>query len=255
MLSDKQTYAEIAHSMIIAGQPLHYRIAGTGSPLVLIHGYATSGYIWQRALPYLVRQHQVIMVDLPGHGRSLLKGAWRLREMAPVLAHWLQELNLPPAALMGTSMGGAVAIHLTAYVPELIKSLILVCSAGLPLYASVPELTARSIRSFLQIERNRSYPLGLVLDALKPRPRLWWESAHEVASSDFRKEIAMLMLPTLIIWGERDLLLPVSLGHELRHAIPHATFVTLPYSGHRPMLTEPVTFSQIVLDFLQDKQC
>jgi len=71
--------------------------------------------------------------------------------------------------------------------------------------------------------------------------------------SDFRQEIATLTLPTLLLWGERDLLLPIHLGRALHQALPDATFVSLPQSGHRPMLTQPAIFSQIVLDFLSNR--
>ncbi len=224
---------------------------GAGSPLVLLHGYGVSGYIWQRALPYLAQEHQVFLVDLPGHGRSRLAKDWKLREIAPLLIRWIREMHLPPLALMGQSMGGAIALHLTATAPELIQSIILVSSAGMPLHTSIPTLAARSACSICQ-PGNGGYPLQMLLDTVKPRPRVWWQSAQEMKISDFRQEIAQIKHPTLIIWGERDLLLPIRLGHELHRALPDARFVTLPQSGHRPMLTQPATFSQIVLDFLQN---
>jgi pimeloyl-ACP methyl ester carboxylesterase len=245
-----QNLVETIHSRTIAGQHLSYRTVGAGSPLVLLHGYGVSGYIWQRALPYLAQEHQLFLVDLPGHGRSHLTKAWKLREIAPLLICWLREMHLPPIALMGQSMGGAIALHLTAIAPELVQRLILVSSAGMPLHAGIPRLVARSACSICQ-PGNGGYPLPMLRDTLKPRPRVWWQSAQEMKISDFRPEIATIKHPTLIIWGKRDLLLPICLGHELHKALPDATFVTLPQSGHRPMLTQPATFSQITLDFLQ----
>src|SRR5947209_20311745 len=120
MPKEQAKILETVHNTTIAGQHLCYRTAGTGSPLVLLHGYVVSGYIWQRALPYLAQQHQVFLVDLPGHGRSRLTGNWRLRDMAPLLACWLREMQLPPIVLIGQSMGGAIALHLTAIEPELV---------------------------------------------------------------------------------------------------------------------------------------
>src|SRR5947209_3850281 len=88
------------HTFSAEGQQLHYRIIGTGIPLVLLHGFGVSSYLWQATLPYLSAQHQVILVDLPGHGRSSYVSPWRLRTMAPLLAQWLRWLQLPPVALM-----------------------------------------------------------------------------------------------------------------------------------------------------------
>ena len=256
MKPNSKMVMETSQCVMISGQCLFYRVAcvpcatGMGSPLVLLHGYGVSGAIWQRVLPLLAQNYQVIVVDLPGYGRSQFTGTWRLREIAPLLARWLQQMELRPVVLIGHSMGGAIAIHLTASVPELIDRLALVDAAGLPLHAQFPTLAARSIGSFFQLG-NGSFPLQVLHDHLFTSRRLLWQSAQEIAKSDFRTELAMIAVPTLIIWGERDLLLPLTLGHELHTALPHATFVTVPECGHRPMLAKPAMFSQTVLRFLQ----
>lgn len=251
MYTETQPLQETLHSCLIAGQRLYYRTVGQGTPLVLVHGYGVSGYMWQRVFPYLAQEHQVFLVDLPGHGHSPYNGQWQLREMAPLLIAWLRTLQLPPIALMGQSMGGAIAIHLAASAPELVQRLILVSAAGIPLEATFPQLVRRSVLSFFQ-RGNGSYPLGLALDVLRPRPRLFWQAAQEMIRSDFRAELASVTQPTLIIWGERDVLLPISLGYALQAALPHATFATFPNCGHRPMLAEPEAFSKLVLKFLHE---
>ncbi len=250
MLKRKAQLAEKAQFITIDHHRLYYRVAGSGTPLVLIHGFGVSGYTWQRALPYLAQQHEVFVVDLPGYGHSKTHGAWHLREMAPLLARWLQKLQLPPIALMGHSMGGAIAIHLTAYAPELISRLLLVNAAGIPLQTPLPALATRSLHSFFQTG-NGTLPLPLVRDILQPRIPLLWQSAQEMKRSDFRAELAHITIPTLIIWGERDVMLPIALGHALQEALPHATFVTMPHCGHRPMLGQPALFSKSVLAFLR----
>lgn len=240
------------HTFSSEGQQLHYRVVGAGTPLVLLHGFGVSGYLWQRTLPYLAAQHEVFLVDLPGHGRSSYAHPWRLRGVAPILAQWLRSLHVAPVALMGQSMGGAVAIHLAAYAPDMIARLILVSAAGTPLQSTVGTLAWRAFHSFFQ-RGNGKYPFGLVRDVLRPRPRVFWQAAHEVAESDFQSELATIRQPTLIIWGERDVFLPISLGYALQATLPHAHFVTLPSCGHRPMLAEPEKFSRIVLDFLYER--
>ncbi|MEO8973381.1 MAG: alpha/beta hydrolase [Ktedonobacteraceae bacterium] len=242
-----------SHIITIAGQRLYYRVAGTGPPLVLVHGFGVSGQMWNRCIPYLAQQRQVFIVDLPGHGRSTLSGAWRLREIAPLLTQWIQALALPPVALLGHSMGGAIAAHVAAYAPELIEQLVLVNAACLPLDCALPVMITRSAHSMVQRGAG-GYPLVMLRDALQPHLRLLWQAAREMGSSDFRAELASLTLPTLIIWGERDVLLPLAVGKVLAEALPHATFVTMPESGHRPPLSQPVEFSRLVLDFLSPTQ-
>ncbi len=254
MLSKGKKLAETTHTITIAKQHLYYRSAGSGAPLVLLHGYGVSGNVWQRCLPYLAQQCQVFIVDLPGHGHSKLAGGpWLLREMAPLLAIWLRQMGLAPIALMGHSMGGAIAIHLAAQAPDLVERLVLVNAAGMPLETRLPTLMARSIHSMLQ-PQSGSYPWALIRDVLKPRPRVLWQAAQEMVSSDFQAELATITMPTLIIWGEHDVLLPLTRGQALSAALPHATFIKLPYSGHRPPLSQPEEFSRLVLEFLQEEQ-
>jgi pimeloyl-ACP methyl ester carboxylesterase len=247
-----QKLLETRHTMSIEGYCLHYRSVGTGTPLVLLHGYGVSGRIWQRMLPYLAEHHQVFTVDLPGHGYSTYKSPWQLRAVAPLHATWLRQLQLPPVALLGQSTGGAIAIHLTASAPELVERLILVSSIGIPLQVGLPLLVIRSVRSFFQLG-DGFYPLALIHDVLQPRPRLWWQAVLEVIRSDFRTELASIIVPTLIIWGERDVLIPLSIGQALQAALPHALFVTLPNCGHRPMLAQAEILSGVILEFLQDE--
>lgn len=234
----------------INGQRLFYDCIGSGPPLVLLHGFGVSGRMWQRSIPYLAQHAQVFIIDLPGHGRSKHKGPWRLREIAPLMAQWIAQMGLPKVTLIGHSMGGAIAVHLTAHAPALVERLILVNAAAIPLGTSIPALSIRSIRSIFQAGGG-GYPLLLVADVIRPRPRVLWQAAREMVSSDFREELAAIQVPTLIIWGEHDLLLPFSLGLELHKALPHARFIGLPNCGHRPPLSQPALFSQLVLDFLQ----
>ena len=224
-------------------------MSGSGPPLVLVHGYGVSGQVWNRCIPYLAQRRQVYIIDLPGHGRSTLTGAWQLREVAPLLAQWLYELKLLPVGLVGHSMGGAIAAHLAAQRPELVDRLVLVNAACLPLDRALPVMLTRSARSMVQRGAG-GYPLAMLRDVLQPRFHLLWQAAREMGRSDFTAELATLTLPTLIIWGERDVLLPLATGRQLAETLPHARFVTMPKSGHRPPLSEPEEFSKLVLDFL-----
>jgi pimeloyl-ACP methyl ester carboxylesterase len=244
---------EHACTAVVSGQRLYYRVAGQGPPLVLIHGYGTSGHVWQRVLPYLCRSHRVFVLDLPGYGRSAAPRSWQLRAIAPLIEEWLHALQLPPVAVMGHSMGGAIAIHLTALAPAAVRRLVLVNAAGLPLQASLPSLALRAARSMVQ-PGNGSYPLKMVRDVIQPRFRVLWQTSLEMQRSDLRAELASIMIPTLIIWGERDVLLPITLGRSLSKALPDATFVTLSGCGHRPMLAQPEHFSKIVDEFLLQEE-
>jgi pimeloyl-ACP methyl ester carboxylesterase len=251
MLLRRKKGTEKICTTTIEGQHLYYRSFGNDNskPLVLLHGFGVSGYMWQRCIPYLAQQAQVFVVDLPGHGHSRLRGAWRLRAMAPLLALWIEQMGIAPIRLVGHSMGGAIAIHLTASAPDLVERLVLVNAASIPLEATIPALCVRTVRSILQ-PGGGGYPWRLLGDVLKPRPRLFWQAAQDMLRSDFRAELGSIDLPTLILWGERDVLLPLALGQQLHEALPHATFISLPNCGHRPPLSQPELFSRLVLEWL-----
>lgn len=251
MSKERGHLRESTHSITIARHRLFYRVLGEGSPLVLIHGFGVSGHIWQPMLPYLAQRHQVFIIDLPGYGKSTFTPPWRLREMAPVLITLVRKLKLASVALAGQSMGGAIALHMSVLAPELVERVVLISSAGVPLNARLSRLAWRSLCSSLQSGNGR-YPRELMRDVLWPRPLLFWQNAREMARSDFRAEIAAFTAPALIIWGEEDLLLPISLGRTLHAALPHATFLTLPDCGHRPMLAYPELLSAKIVDFLAE---
>lgn len=245
---------ETSHAIIIDGQRLYYRCVGEGPPLVLLHGYGMSGQMWQRCLPYLAQQHEVIVLDLPGHGRSGYMNSWQLRGIAPLLATWLRCIHLSSITLVGHSMGGAIAIHLAAYAPELIERLVLANAVGMPLKRKLPTLFASTLHSRLQPGRG-GYPWPLIQDIFRrPRLRMLWRAAQQISSSDFRAELATLTMPTLIIWGEDDVLIPLSQGQALSAALPHARFVTVPNCGHRVPLSQPEKFSRHIMGFLHPSE-
>jgi pimeloyl-ACP methyl ester carboxylesterase len=213
-----------------------------------------SHLMWQKCLPFLAQHHQVIAIDIPGHGQSKLTGPWHLEEIAPLLVMLLRQMNLMPIAVMGHSMGGAIAIHLSAIAPDIIKRLVLVDSTGLPLEGGITTLAIRSIRSALTPQGGSSYPFSIQLGMFKSTPSLYWQVAQEMVKSDFRNELASLNLPTLIIWGEQDVLLPIQLGERLSKALPHAKFIRIPDAGHRLPLSHPELLSNMVLEFLQEER-
>ena len=243
---------EASYTLKIRQCQLFYRVVGQGSPLVLIHGFGVSGHIWQALLPYLARRYQVFIVDLPGYGKSTFTSPWRLRDMAPLLLAWLEEVGLQKVSLIGQSMGGAIALHMSALAPETITQIVLISSAGIPLETQLPRLMWRSMRSIVQFG-NGNYPWKLIRDVMYPRPVLFWQNTQEMMTSDFRAEMATLTAPALIIWGERDILLPLALGKALHTALPHSHFIVLPGCGHRPMLACPEKLSELIVDFLSSE--
>ncbi len=236
-----------AYYSIVHGHRIYYRVYGSGSPMILLHGFGRSGSTWQHILPYL-QNYQLVVVDIPGYGHSRFIGQWRFREVTLLLETWLHKLKIQPVTLIGHSLGGGIAIHLAALTPERIQRLILVNAVGMPLQIDLPTLLYRSLLSSLQnVKKNNR--VDFIIDITRSKPHFLWKSLLEVINIDLRAELAGITIPTLIIWGERDLLIPLSDGHALRDSLSHAFFASLPDSGHRPHFTEPEKFSRLVVEF------
>jgi pimeloyl-ACP methyl ester carboxylesterase len=112
---------------------LHHTYGGRGSPVLLIHGLGSSGYIeWRFTMPALAKAHRVFAPDLPGFGRSQKPRArYGIRYFARVLDRYLEGRRLSSAAIVGTSLGGRVALELALHFPERVRKLVLVNSLGL----------------------------------------------------------------------------------------------------------------------------
>jgi len=120
-----------SHFADIDGVRIHYQEKGTGTPLVLIHGYSSSTYSWKDVLEPLAKTFHVIAVDLKGFGFSAKPdGDYTRRAQAVLVTHLLEHLKIGKAWLCGNSMGGEVVLNVALANPERVAGLILVDSAG-----------------------------------------------------------------------------------------------------------------------------
>lgn len=232
----------------LAGGTARYAVAGTGPPLVLVHGLSGSGRWWTRNIGALSRRHRVHLIDLPGFGR--LRRRWRfvLGEAAAWVAEWMAAVGLERAHLMGHSMGGGICLQLAARVPHLIDRLVLVAPTGVPWGRSPVAHAGALAREALTLPPP--FAPVLALDALGAGPRAVLGAAREVMALDLREEMARVRAPTLLVWGERDVLVPAGMAAEMERRIPDARSVVIRGTGHVPMFARPREFNRHVLTFL-----
>ena len=229
-------------------QELAYRVGGTGRPVVFLHGLWNSSDEWKRAFDLFSPHHRLYAPDLPGHGQTPARLPWRLREIAAMLAAWIRSLEMPPATLVGHSMGGALAIILAAAEPQLVDRLILVNTVGLPLqrpFLRTLIRTGQGVANHQNLRYTSRYGDPRRLQSLSI-----WQATNEVVTCDLRPDISRIHCPTLIIWGIRDPLLPVQSAVALQRSIPGAELVMLPNVRHHPSRQVPESFHQIVEEFL-----
>ena len=225
------------------------RVGGKGPALLLVHGLAGSGLWWRRNIAALQQSYRVYVVDLPGFG-SLWRdrSGFRLAAGAEWFVRLLDALQLPVVSVAGHSMGGLLAVSLAARAPERVHKLVLVApSIGLPHQQVRANL--RPLMLSVRYVVPSFIPL-LAFDTLRAGPWNLWRSARELLSMDLREKLASVEAPTLLIWGERDVLVPPSLGVVLQAAIPLSRLVIIPGAGHVAMFDKPAEFNTAVLQFL-----
>jgi pimeloyl-ACP methyl ester carboxylesterase len=265
------------------GHDLAYREAGEVEHLLLIHGMAASSRTWKAVMPELARHAHVIAADLPGHGESAPPtGDYSLGNLAATLRDLLGVLGIERTTIVGQSMGGGVAMQLAYQHPELAERLVLVCSGGLGREVSwmiralslpgadyvAPVIFPGFVRDLGDrvagvVERLgvRSPRLAEIWDAYatltEPEHRAAFlrtvhaviEPGGQAVSATDRLYLAAAM-PTLIVWGDHDPIIPVSHGRAAHEAMPGSRLEIFENVGHFPHAEEPERFARVLLDFL-----
>ncbi|GHO51031.1 alpha/beta fold hydrolase [Ktedonospora formicarum] len=135
-------------TILVDNVPIHYRVAGKGEPVILIHGLSGSSRWWNRNIPALASLYRVYLVDLPGFGAMRhLAPTFELVECAAWLDRWMQSLGLETAHLVGHSMGGYICMALAVLRPAVVKHLVLVDSIGMAFGKHTSRLRTMALRS------------------------------------------------------------------------------------------------------------
>ena len=227
---------------------LHYQAAGAGPPLVLVHGFSASSSWWRPNIKELATRHRVYALDLAGFGHSRPKFHFSLEHAVEHIVLWMDALGLENAHFCGHSMGGHICIHLAAAHPERVRKLVLASASGLPFNTPPLPLLWRLLRSAGQSDL-RLAP-NAVRTTLQAGPLILLSAARGVLTDDVREHLTRISAPTLIVWGEQDLLMPVSVGQALHEAMPGSRFSVLPGAGHHVTAEAAAAFNRLVLDFL-----
>jgi len=198
-------------------------------------------------IPALAEYYRVYLVDLPGFG-ALRRRRFVLAEAASWLAAWMEAAGLDKTHLVGHSMGGYVCLGLATRGPEAVRCLVLVATAGIaagrPLFGHhVPFLSmARcAVPSFLPI---------LAHDVVRAGPVTLWRAARDLLAGDVRGDLRLVEAPALLVWGERDHLIPPSVETCCGRSSRSRSLLVLENAGHVPMFDRPQEFNAALLAFL-----
>ena len=231
---------------LVGGRRCRWREAGSGPPLVLVHGLAGSWRWWRQVVPTLAAERTVLLVDLPGFGGLPRARRFDLDGSVEWLAGWWEQAELGAADVVGHSLGGLLCARLAARHPETVRRLVLVAPAGLPGRTAVGA-TAPLLRALLA-SRPRFLAL-LALDAARSGPVTIGTAALAVLAADLRADLASVRAPTLVLRGRKDHLVPHAHAEELARAQPDGRVRVLE-AGHVPMVEQPEELSRELLGFL-----
>ena len=271
--------------LTIHDQRITYRSAGDGPVLLLIHGMAGSATTWKQVMPALSRRFTVIAPDLLGHGRSDKQvGDYSLGAFASMLRDLLVALGHEHATVVGQSLGGGVALQFAYQYPERCERLVLVGSGGLgrevnPLlrYLSLPGseavlrlACAARVRGAVEgvadlASRVGLHPAPVVAELWRSYSSLGDDATRraflrtlravidphgQAVSAANRLHLAVEM-PTLIIWGDADPIIPVEHAHAAHSAIPGSRLEIFEGVGHYPHCEVPERFVEILTEFIE----
>ncbi|MFI7490182.1 alpha/beta fold hydrolase [Micromonospora echinaurantiaca] len=265
----------------VDGRRVRHRVDGDGPPVVLLHGIGRSLRDFTEQHELLADRYRVHSLDLPGYGGSLpMAEPYTLPALARFVGRYLDAVGVEaPAHLVGNSLGGAIAMRLAVAEPARVASLALVNSAGfgrevtmmLRLLALRPlgRLLLRPSRAaarrteralfhdaaFATAERV-AYALEVARQPYAARVLL--ETAHNLGTfrgvspqwrEELLTELARLDVPTLVVWGDRDLILPAAHLAAARTRLPHARTHLFTNCGHMPQIECAEEFSRLLVDF------
>jgi pimeloyl-ACP methyl ester carboxylesterase len=254
----------------VQGGRLYYEVAGTGAPVVLIHAGLWDSRIWDAQWDAFARRHTVIRYDLRGFGRS--DRFERPFSARGDLAALLEHLHVPSAALIGASIGGALAIDFALERPGMVDALVLVASGLSGDETPDDEETLRLVG-----EAQQAFEAGDLERTVDAELRIWAplrtepDVEHRIReiAQDNRHELTLdwklsaeldppaaerlgqIGVPTLVVLGERDAAVMNVIGDKLANGIRGARKQVIAGADHLPNMRRPEEFNRIVLDFLE----
>ena len=274
----------VRQTIEIHGQPVTFHKMGQGPPVLLVHGITSSSRTWKSVMPDLAARHTVIAPDLLGHGRSSKpQGDYSLGAYASGMRDLLVALEVPKVTVVGHSLGGGIAMQFAYQFPDLISRLVLVDSggigrevnpvlraaalpgaefvlpllftptlhdaglkvrnffAGIGLHGSADvEGVAEGFASLTKADARRAF-VHTVRSVIDP-------TGQRVSAAD--RLYLTADIPSMIVWGDRDRIIPPShadLAHEL---MPGSRLEIFPGAGHFPFNDDPDRFIAVLEDFI-----
>lgn len=263
----------------VDGMEIHMEHEGTGTPVILIHGYTATVYTWRLNIRELGKRSSVWSLDLPGFGYSDKPRDfdYTLAGYADFMVKFMDAMGIKKAVLVGNSMGGGVAMETYLKYPDRVEKLVLIDSMGYPenegfilftlmKYSVIGEVLMSFnyrwvIRDSLMsgIYYNNAFVTDDVVDSYYNVYRtengrkapLWVGRRIDDATDLNTEKIKKITVPTLVIWGKEDTLIPVSHAEYFKRDIPGAEVRIIADAGHLPHEEHADVVNKLISDFIR----
>ena len=255
----------------VGGLRVRYADRGFGDSVVLLlHGFGGDLDNWMFNLDSLAEKHRVLALDLPGHGQSVKTNVDpSLSGMATFVSKFLDVLSVSTVNVVGHSMGGAIAMQLASDSPETVKSLGLICSAGLG-----PDINSDYLRGFIEAQSQQELKLVLEqlfadeslvnlqlvnnllnykrMDGVEASLNALSETLISAGEQTFLTDnIVASGIPVLVIWGKQDRIIPVSHAQNFSAAGGYCVEVEIfDSAGHMVQMEKAYEVNRSLLNFL-----
>jgi pimeloyl-ACP methyl ester carboxylesterase len=264
----------------VVGARVNYVEMGEGSPILFVHGLSGAWQNWLENIPHFARSHRVIAIDLPGFGSSPMP-PWEISIPAygRFLRDFCERVGIERCSLVGNSMGGFIATEVAITEPERVDDLVLVSAAGITWArarqepavmmarmgrAAAPALLKLQTSSMRRRRLRNAAFQGVFYDPNGLRREMLWENFVPAMQSpgyfdamsnlfgyDIRDRLEEIGVPTLIVWGRNDRVVPVPAALSYKKRIgENAELVIFDHCGHVPQIERPVRFNRLLEGFL-----
>jgi pimeloyl-ACP methyl ester carboxylesterase len=265
----------------INGHTIFFAVKGEGKPVILLHGFGAAMWVWEKQVEALSKDRRVYLLDLIGHGFSdRPRIPYRPETYIHFLKDFMDRAGIERATLVGNSMGGGLAWAMTALFPERVDKLILINSMPPDVLDQVRNDSFRTLVAIRNIpllpylviaSRNRNSVKWILQECVSDIKLITPEildRQHRISSikgttwalySTFKNaedakelggHLSTVSQPTLLIWGERDVIFPTPVAESLQQAIPGSKLRLIEGSGHIPMWEASDEVNRAILDFL-----
>jgi 2-hydroxy-6-oxonona-2,4-dienedioate hydrolase len=257
--------------LTIDGNKIRYLESGEGDEyVVLIHGLGASAERWELVIPELSRHYQVIVPDLIGFGYSDKPLVDYTTEFfTDFLSGFLDKLKIKKTNIIGSSLGGQITAEFTSNNQDIVENLVLVSPSGIMKH-STPALDAYVLaalypdsegakNAFQLMAGSRQQVNQRIVEEFVVRMKLpnakmaFMSTLLGLKNAEIiTKSLMKIKIPTLIIWGEDDPVIPIKYADEFVSSIQDCRFYMMDNCGHTPYVDDPSRFTKLVLDFLEN---